>query len=128
MQQSKHREAYDWAKRFRDPKSNYVSAPTTMLKALVELIDEKDARITELEALATEQGGRLIMEQIEALTMADVDAAKQRRQEARATRSGLSTADFVLAQVDGQRKTLDGAKAYLLSLNGSPADGERQQP
>lgn len=53
---------------------------------------------------------------IEALTMADVEAAKARAVEARRTRSGLSTVDFHLSQVgNSPRHTLEAAKAALVA-------------
>lgn len=54
--------------------------------------------------------------EIENLTEADVVAAKARVIEARKTRAGVGTVDFVLSGVNGTSHTLDEAKAYLLGL------------
>lgn len=50
---------------------------------------------------------------IEALTDADVTAAKARAAIARKTREGLSTTDYILSDVNGTTRTLAMAKAYL---------------
>ena len=53
--------------------------------------------------------------EIEALTQADVETAKQRVIAARATRSGVGTVDHVLCGVNGTLHTLEAAKRYLIS-------------
>ena len=52
---------------------------------------------------------------IDALTEADVIAAKERAAIARETREGLSTIDYVLSSVNGTTRTLAMAKRYLLA-------------
>lgn len=52
-------------------------------------------------------------EQINSLTEGDVWLAKEHVAEARKTRSGVSTIDFHLCQVDGTTRTLDMAKEAL---------------
>ena len=54
-------------------------------------------------------------DQINALTEADVAKAREATIAARITRSGVSTVDYVLAQVGG-RMTLDHAKQHLLGI------------
>ena len=57
---------------------------------------------------------KITKEQIEALTQKDVDQAKINIIEARKTRSGVSTLDFILSTVDGTTgKTIEDAKKHL---------------
>lgn len=53
-------------------------------------------------------------EQVEAITTADVEGAKKRSLEARRSRSGVSTWDWTLSQVNGTSHTLEMAKSDLL--------------